>query len=97
MMLLMSCYHVCNVCFTISCQCAVLAHLHQTWVLGYFALLMTMNYFFKDIYVILIHILGKERCIYCLWSFVNMFTFVSKHIEIFQDQIQMQCLLHMLL
>ncbi len=40
----------------------------------------------KDIYVILIHILRKERCIYCLWSFVNVFAFVPKHIEIFRDQ-----------
>jgi hypothetical protein len=40
------------------------------------------------IYVILIHILGKERCICCLWNFVNVFTFVSKHIEIFWDKIK---------
>jgi hypothetical protein len=42
--------------------------------------------------VILDHILGRERCICCLWSFVNVFAFVSKHIEIFRDQIQTWCL-----
>jgi hypothetical protein len=64
----------------------------------YFVLLVMMNCFFlKDIYVILVHILGRERCIYWLWNFVNVFAFVSKHIEIFRDQIQTQCMLHMLL
>jgi hypothetical protein len=48
-------------------------------------------------YVILVHILGRERCICYLWNFINVFAFVSKHIEIFRDQIQMRCLLHMLL
>jgi hypothetical protein len=32
-----------------------------------------------------------------MWSFINVFVFVSKHIENFRDRIQMQCLLHMLL
>jgi hypothetical protein len=54
-----------------------------------FILPMTMNFFKKkDTYVILIHILGRERYIYCLWSFIIVFTFVSKHIEIFWDQIK---------
>jgi hypothetical protein len=64
----------------------------HTWAPRCFTLPVTINCFYKkDIYVILIHILGRERCICCLWSFVNLFAFVSKHIEIFQDQIQMQC------
>jgi hypothetical protein len=61
-------------------------------------LLVMMNCFLKkDIHVILVHILGRERCIYCLWSFVNVFAFVSKHIETFRDQTHTQCMLHMLL
>lgn len=32
-----------------------------------------------------------------LWNFVNVFTFVVKHIEIFQCQLQTQHLLHMFL
>jgi len=68
------------------------------WALRCFTLLMMMNYFLrKDIYFILVHILGRERCICCLWGFVNVFTFVWKHIEIFWDQIQARCPLHMLL
>ncbi len=70
----------------------------KTWAPRYFTLPMTMNCFLrKDIYIILRHILGREICLYCLWSFVNVFTFVSKYIEIFHDQIQMWCLFHMLL
>jgi hypothetical protein len=60
------------------------------WILffkGYIfhiTLLMIMNCFKKkDIYVILVHILGRERCIYCLWSLVDLSAFVSKHIEVF--------------
>ncbi len=70
---------------------------HFTWAPCYFALPVMMSFLKKDIYVILIHILGRERCICILWSFINVFAFVSKHIEFFWDQIQMQCLLHMLL
>jgi hypothetical protein len=51
------------------------------WALCYFVLLVTMNFKKKkNIYVILVHILGRERCIYCLWSFINVFAFVSKNI-----------------
>ncbi len=71
--------------------------INKLW-LCYFTLPMTINCFLiKYINVILAHILGRERCICCLWSFVNLFTFVSKHIDVFWDQIQTQCQLHMLL
>ncbi len=59
-----------------------------TWAPCCFNVLVTMNCFLrKDIYVILIHILERERYICCLWSFVNVFAFVSKHIDILWDQI----------
>jgi hypothetical protein len=64
-----------------------------TWALHCFTLLVAMNFFVttncsltKDIYVILFHILGRERFFF-FYGFVNVFTRVSKHIEIFWDQI----------
>jgi hypothetical protein len=60
-MLLMSCYHVCNAGFTISCQCAILAHLYQTWALCYLTLLMMMNYFFKGYTCHINSYFGKEK------------------------------------